>query len=107
MKTFEEIERIRKTIDLVAYCSLFLDICIALITTVSILNIANPEPLLVPIHYMLTLVVIISIILFVTLLFLKREENILSNILKRRYRYRPKRSSSKEKIRKIRLKVKK
>lgn len=90
MENFSKIERIRKTIDAVAYGSLILDICIAIITSLSIMNIKNTELILAPINYMLTVVVALSIVLFITLFALKHEEDILNNLLNRKYRYRPK-----------------
>lgn len=93
-----KIEKLRKTIDKVAYASLILDICIAIVTSLSILNIGNPQPFLAPINYMLTLVVVLSIGLFITLFLLKHEEHLLDNLLNRRYKYRPKLNSFLDKI---------
>jgi len=86
---FEKMERLKKTIDKVAYASLILDICIAIVTSLSIFNVGNPQNILVPINYMLTIVVILSIGLFITLFVMKHEEDILSNLMNTRYRYRP------------------
>jgi len=87
---FEKMERLKKTIDKVAYASLILDICIAIVTSLSIFNVGNPQNILVPINYMLTIVVILSIGLFITLFVMRHEEDILSNLMNTRYRYRPK-----------------
>jgi len=84
---YSKIERLKKTIDKVAYGSLVLDICIAIITSLSIMNIRNTEFILMPINYMLTIVVILSIGLFITLMVLKHEESILDKLLMRKYYY--------------------
>ena len=95
MKNFEHIQKIRKTIDKIAYCSLFLDVCIAIVTTLSILHIGNPEAVLIPLSYMLTIVVVLSIGLFITLVALRHEENILVRLINGgfTYRYKPKTNS--------------
>lgn len=89
-KNYANIKRVRKTINIAAYCSLILDIGIAIVTTLSILNIGRPEPFLIPLNYMLTIVVALSIGLFITLVFLRHQEGILDKLLQRKYRYRPK-----------------
>ena len=66
--------RIRKTLDRLAYASLVLDICIAIITTLSVLDVGNPQHLLVPISYLLTIVVALSIIMFAVLLLFRAKE---------------------------------
>jgi len=66
--------RIRKTLDRLAYASLVLDVCIAIITTLSVLDVGSPQPLLFPINYLLTIVVVLSIIMFVVLLLLRAKE---------------------------------
>ena len=50
--------RVRKTLDRLAYASLVLDVCIAVITLLTYFDLGNPKPLLIPIDYLLTLVVI-------------------------------------------------
>jgi hypothetical protein len=87
-ENFEKIEKIRRLIDKVAYYSLFLDICIASITTFSLLHIGNPEPILIPVNYLLTIVVVLSIGLFVTLFYLKHEENIMGNLMGTKYKFK-------------------
>ena len=66
--------RIRKTLDRLAYASLVLDICIAIITTLSILNVGSEQRLLFPINYLLTIVVVLSVIMFAVLLLLRAKE---------------------------------
>ena len=66
--------RVRKTLDRLAYASLVLDICIAVITVLTFFDIGNPEPLLVPINYLLTIVVVLSVIMFAVLILLRSEE---------------------------------
>jgi len=68
--------RARKTLDRLAYASLVLDICIAIITTLSILDVGSPQHLLVPINYLLTIVVALSIIMFVVLLLFRSREKL-------------------------------
>lgn len=89
-KKYANIKRVRRSINIIAYCSLFLDIGIAIVTTLSILNVGRPEPFLIPLNYMLTIVVALSIGLFITLVFLRHQESILDKLLQRKYRYRPK-----------------
>jgi hypothetical protein len=67
--------RIRKTLDRLAYASLVLDICIAIITAVSVLDVGSkPQALLFPIDYLLTAVVVLSIVMFVVLLLFRAKE---------------------------------
>ena len=67
--------RIRKTLDRLAYASLVLDICIAIITSLGVLGIgSSPQTLLFPINYLLTIVVVLSIIMFVVLLLFRSKE---------------------------------
>lgn len=51
-----------------------LDVCIAIITTLSAFDVGSPEHLLVPINYLLTVVVALSIAMFVVLLLLRSKE---------------------------------
>jgi hypothetical protein len=70
-------------LDYLAYASLFFDICIAVITSMSIIGFGADRMLfLIPINYFLTGVVILSIVSFVTLLILKHEETILVKLLR-------------------------
>jgi hypothetical protein len=66
--------RIRKTLDRLAYASLALDVCIAVITSLSVLGVGSPEHLLVPVNYLLTIVVALSILMFVVLLLFRSKE---------------------------------
>ena len=67
--------RIRKTLDRLAYASLVLDICIAIITAVSVFDVGiSPLPLLFPINYLLTIVVVLSVIMFNVLLLFRAKE---------------------------------
>lgn len=67
--------RIRKTLDRLAYASLVLDICIAIITAVSAFDVGiSPLPLLFPINYLLTIVVVLSVIMFIVLLLFRAKE---------------------------------
>lgn len=66
--------RVRKTLDRLAYASLILDICIAIITLLTFFDLGNTQPLLIPINYLLTVVVILSVIMFAVLLLLRAKE---------------------------------
>jgi hypothetical protein len=66
--------RVKKTLDRLAYASLVLDICIAVVTSLSLLGSSGTEKFLLPISYLLTIVVILSIIMFVVLLLFKVKE---------------------------------
>lgn len=94
---YSKIEKIRKTLDMVAYTSLILDICIAMITFLSILKISYPGPVLVTINYMLTVIVILSIGLFITLFVMTHERTILDK-LNRKYQFKYKSRSLLNKI---------
>jgi hypothetical protein len=94
--------KIRRMIDKIAYYSLILDISIATVTSLSILKIGNPEAILVPINYLLTIVVVLSLGLFAALFMLKHEENILDTLLSRKYDYK---RNSVSLLRKIKIKL--
>jgi hypothetical protein len=68
--------QVRKVLDRLAYISLALDICIAVITTLSLLNTGDTQHLLVPVNYLLTIVVVLSIAMFVVLLLLRSKEKL-------------------------------
>lgn len=82
----KNIDRIKRAIDRIAYASLVLDICIAIITTLSIMKIGDPQAILIPVNYMLTAVVALSLLLFISLFLLKYERKILDS-LSVRYRF--------------------
>lgn len=65
---------VRKTLDRLAYASLVLDICIAVITTLSIFGLTKSRVFLIPINYLLTIVVILSLAMFLLLLLLRAKE---------------------------------
>ena len=65
---------VKKTLNRLAYISLVLDVCIAVITSLSLLGSSEGEHLLIPINYLLTLVVVLSIVMFAVLLLLKIKE---------------------------------
>ena len=66
--------RIKKTLDRLAYASLILDVCIAVITTLTFFDVGNTQPLLIPINYLLTIVVVLSLIMFAVLLLFRSKE---------------------------------
>ena len=67
-------EGVRKTLDRLAYASLFLDVCIAVITSLTVLDVQGTKRLLLPVTYALTAVVVLSVVLFAVLIFLKTME---------------------------------
>jgi hypothetical protein len=92
------VEKVRVLIDKIALYSLFLDMAIAGVTTLSFfsirLDVAMPF-----IEMLMTATVGLSIGLFAFLFWLKHEENILDNLLGRRYRFRRKSMLLYDKIR--------
>jgi len=84
----EQIGKIRWLIARIAYYSLFLDIAIALITSLSLFHIYRTETLLVQVNYALTAVVVLSMILFGALFYLKHEQKLLDSLLGRKYVYK-------------------
>ncbi len=68
--------KVRKLLDFLAYASLVLDVGIAVVTLAGVLGLGNLQLFLFPINYLLTVVVILSIILFV-LAILERVEVII------------------------------
>ena len=82
----QRIVKIQRTIDLLAYGSLFLDVCIALLTSLSLANIRTGEQLMVPIHYTLTAVVLMSLTSIGMLLYLKHYERIMAEFLRMKCR---------------------
>ena len=73
---------------MLAYGSLFLDICIAFITTMSLLKIARGEFILESINYLLTSVVAMSLVSGGMLLYLKHYERIMTEFLRLKYKIR-------------------
>jgi len=76
------IQRLRRTIDYLAYGSLVLDICITILTLFSLFQVFNPETFLVPVNYLLTIVVIVSLASASMMVYLKHEEKLLGNALR-------------------------
>lgn len=67
-------ERVKRTLDRLAYASLFLDICIAVITSLTVLDAQLFKGLLLPASYVLSSVVFLSVALFFVLLLLRSKE---------------------------------
>jgi hypothetical protein len=86
--TNKRISNIQRAINMLAYGSLVLDVLIAIVTTLSLLNITTGEFVLVPIHYMLTSVVVMSLISGGMLLYLKHYERIITELLRIKYKVR-------------------
>jgi hypothetical protein len=107
----KNIQKIERTIDFLAYGSLLLDVCIAFITALSLLNITTGEFILVPIHYMLTAVVAMSLTSGAMLVYLRHYERIMAEILRMKYRIKIPGTSERErytmrwKLRKAKKKV--
>jgi hypothetical protein len=70
--------KVRKALDRLAYASLVLDICIAVITALSLVGVGEGQHFLIPINYLLTVVVVLSVAMFAVLLALKSKEIQLS-----------------------------
>jgi len=62
---------LRKALTTLAYASLVLDICIALVTSVGALGLGDLQALLIPVNYALTAVVILSAVVLLTMLVAK------------------------------------
>ncbi len=60
--------KLRKALTFLAYVSLVLDICIAVVTSVGALGVGDLHTLLIPVNYALTAVVILSAGVFAILL---------------------------------------
>ena len=65
---------VRRTLDRLAYVSLFLDICIAVITGLTVANAELTKRLLLPADYVLSAVVVLSVVLFVVLIVMRTKE---------------------------------
>ena len=78
----QRIQRLRRTIDYLAYGSLVLDICITILTLLSLFQQFNQASILVPVNYLLTIVVIVSVASASLLVYLKHEEKLLGNALR-------------------------
>lgn len=66
--------RVKKTLDRLAYASLILDTCIAIITSFTLIGVNEPKEFLWPVNYLLTLVVVLSVATFIVLLLLRATE---------------------------------
>ncbi len=62
------IAKLKNSLTVLAYVSLALDICIAVVTSVGALKIGNLQALLIPVNYALTAVVILSAAVLLTML---------------------------------------
>ena len=65
---------VKRTLDRLAYASLSLDICIAVITGLTILDVQTTKRLLLPVDYVLSVVVILSVALLVVLFIMRSTE---------------------------------
>jgi len=78
----QRIEKLRKSINYLAYGSLVLDICIAVLTLLSLLQLFDSQYVLLPVNYLLTIVVIVSLASASMMVYLKHEEKLLGNALR-------------------------
>ncbi len=99
----QRIERLKKTMDFIAYGSLGLDIMISAITVLSMYHIGNPSVYLGPINLLLTAVVALTILLAITIVTMIHYEHVyvrltdihvrvkngFSKFTKSRYAYSP------------------
>ena len=67
-------EGVKRTLDRLAYASLFLDVCIAVVTSLTVLDAQLTKRLLLPVAYVLSAVVVLSVALFVVLVVAKTKE---------------------------------
>ena len=88
-KMRRNILKVKRALHLLAHISLALDIGIAIVTSLTLFGLKNPEFLLLPIQYALTAVVILSIFLFAALIYLRHQEKILDLFINKKYRYVP------------------
>jgi hypothetical protein len=65
---------VKRTLDRLAYVSLFLDVCIAGITGLTVLDAQVARRLLIPVDYVLSAVVALSVALFIVLIFIRSKE---------------------------------
>lgn len=84
--TNKKIRKLQRTIDLLAYGSLTLDVCIAFITLLSLSKISAGEQILVPIQYLLTLVVVMSLAAGAMIFYLRYYESLVADFLRVRYK---------------------
>jgi hypothetical protein len=61
-------------------------VCIAIVTSLSLLEIRTGEFIMVPIHYLLTAVVVMSLLSGGMLVYLRHYENIMAEVLRMRCR---------------------
>ena len=90
------IEWHKKLIRRLSYASLFLDVCIAIISLLSIWKIGNPNSLLLPINYTLTIIVVLSCVsafLIILLRFSVHTVKVLNKRMRRRWNHRSKKYS--------------
>lgn len=84
----KRIVKIRRAINLLGYGSLFLDICVQFISGLSLLNITTGKFILVPIQYMLTSVIVLSLISIGMFFYLKHYERLMAEFLRIKYKVR-------------------
>jgi len=72
----QRIYKLRRTIHYIAYGSLVLDICITVLTLLSLFQSFNPEGILVPVNYLLTVVVVISLVAGVMVIYMEHAEKL-------------------------------
>jgi len=89
--TLRRIEKIKKLLEYIAYGSLGFDAGIAIVTLVSIHIYAKELDILLKyLNYGLTAVVLLSIFLFLVLLFMSHYEKIIENFLDLRFKMKAK-----------------
>jgi len=89
--TLRRVEKIKKLLEYIAYGSLGFDAGIAIVTLVSIHIYAKELDILLKyLNYGLTAVVLLSIFLFLVLLFMSHYEKIIENFLDLRFKMKAK-----------------
>lgn len=77
----QQIAKTRKIMDIIVYSSSLVDIAIALLVTLSSFHIGNPEVFMMPISYILTATVALTVIMGGLLMYLKHYESVLAGFL--------------------------
>ncbi|TAL47584.1 hypothetical protein EPN87_02600 [archaeon] len=77
----QQIAKTKKLMDIIVYSSSVIDIAIAILVTLSYFHIGSPEAFLMPIGYVLTVTVALTVIMGGLLIYLKHYESVLAGFL--------------------------
>lgn len=76
-----QVEKTKRMMDIIVYSSSAIDIVIAILVTVSYLKLGDTKFILVPVEYMLTATVALTIVLGILLMYMKHYESMLAGFL--------------------------